>query len=127
MRQIYNKTGKILRTVICSESQYQYQCTREEQMVAGEGSGGTHYIKNGVITLRSANTAIVDKTIITADGTDKAILSKLHNPSTVKVSGADEVVVTDGTLEITADSVFDLQVRCDTVSQLVKEFTINAT
>ena len=125
MRQIYDNTGRILRTVVCSPTQYQYQAQTGESMVAGEGGNATHYISDGVITLKTVNTASIDKTDILANGEDTAIISNLFNPSIVLIQGQEEIV-TDGQVEITLDSKRSISVICRSVPHLDKEFIINA-
>lgn len=66
-----------------------------------------------------------DKTSITADGLDIAILSGLPIPCTVFIDDIENEV-SDGTLEFTADAVGEYQIRIDEVEYLPQEWTINA-
>ena len=130
MKQIYDiVTGEILRTVVCSSSQYQYQAKTGEGILAGGevGADNTHYVLNGVLTAKIENPAIADKISITADGVDKVTISEIYNPSEVIVSYSAREIVTDGIMEITADDVCVIKVRCRSVPYLDKEFIINAT
>ena len=130
MKQIYNiTTGEILRTIICSSSQYQYQVKTGEGILAGGeiGADNTHYVLNGALTAKTENPAIADKVLITADGIDKITISEIYNPSEVIVSYSAREIVIDGTMEITADGVCTIKVKCRSVPYLDKEFSINAT
>lgn len=67
----------------------------------------THYIDTvgDILTSRPASSTSIDKTAITADGVDEAIISSIPNPSTVVITdslGPQTVTVTDGTLEISS-------------------------
>ena len=96
-------------------------------MVAGEGNDANHYVGGGVVTAKTANTATINKTDIDADGVDEAIISNLYNPSDVRLIPGGTETVTDGVLEVTADSACTIEVLCRAVPHLDKEFTINAT
>lgn len=127
MKQIYDAiTGRILRTVVCSDTQYQYQVKTGESMVAGEGGNATHYVLEGTITSKIVNTASIDKTDILANGEDKAIISSLFNPSVVLIQGQEEIII-DGQVEITLDSKRSISAICRAVPYLDKEFIINAS
>lgn len=68
--------------------------------------GATHYLPAGTLTARPATSCPLDKTTITANGTDTATLSSIPVGASVTVTdsnGTTTYAATDSTLEITAD------------------------
>lgn len=101
--------------------------------VAGHGLvlttvlGGNKYIRisDEAIMDKQLLNATWNKTIITADGVDTAVLSGLPNPCTVKFDGVS-YIVTDGMFELASTTIGNYQVAIDEVEYLAESWEIEA-
>ena len=94
------ETGEIKFSGTCPDFAYEVQAPGFAKML-GHGFPSMHYILDGVITLRP--TVAFDTLSIAADGEATATLAGLPVPATVVVNG-EAHVVTDGTLELAAET-----------------------
>lgn len=77
---------------------------------------------------KSISSAVIDKTVISADGMDVATINNLHNPTVVRVNeNLGEFTVTDGSFEFTVDSPGEYRIACICALYLTKEFIVNAS
>ena len=105
---IHDASGRILRYGSCMEDNVTPQAGPGETVVTHPRdevySDSNFYVTGGVITPRATAVAVWDKTTITADGVDEAILSGLPDPVTLSIDG-DDVIVTGGELRFTATTI----------------------
>jgi len=94
--------------------------------VIGEYDGNTTYISDGKPVERLESNAVINETTILADSTDTAIISNIHNPSTVIVDNGQSWVVTDGVFEFTIDLARVYEITIKSVPYLDKVFTVTA-
>lgn len=107
------RNGRILRSGSASDLQTVYAQVREpfeDIMLFENWSFGTHYIVGGVAIARPTNPGF-NKTEITADGSDAAILS-LGTPFAAVIDGAPHSIA-DGVLEITSELPATYRVRVE--------------
>jgi hypothetical protein len=71
--------------------------------------------------------ATIDKTAITANGTDFATISNIPNPSNLIVQSIGVYKITDGTFEMTTQVKGAYHIVIESEGYLPKEFTINAS
>ncbi len=68
-----------------------------------------YYIDDGLLTPRPTNNATIDKTTITADGTDEAIITGITDQSTVSITSPDtdplSEVCIDGQVEFSTETL----------------------
>jgi len=66
------------------------------------------------------------KTMVTANGTDEAVLSPLPVPCTVYVDN-NQYIIDDGSFEFSADTAGDYEITVNEVSYLPENWVITAT
>ena len=124
---VYNSvTGRIIRTGSGGTLEtVNAQAYNPNEVVLTEPCDlGNDYVLAGVITPRQSLNATWNKTTITADGIDEAVLSTLPN-CTVTVDGTD-YVVTDGSFEFSATSIGEYAIRVDEVEYIAEKWMIIA-
>lgn len=96
--------GVILRWGASSPQSVDVQAQEGELVFLGLGETDTHYVNvvTGQVLNRPKMSVSVTTNSIPADGVSEAVISGLPNPTTASVNG-NEVTVTDGTLEFSAD------------------------
>ena len=101
---VFRKTdGMILRTVDSNDHMTDTQCSSEEDYLEVGPYGGDTYYVDGVVLSRSAMSISLDKTGITANGTDKATISNCPEDAEVFSNGDSiGIVGADGLVEITS-------------------------
>jgi len=130
---IYENSGTILRVVTCPSSQIEYQTQGDEKCIeCHDGvSDSTHWVnESGVLEDKPRMNVIFDKAEIAADGVDTAIASDIPVGAIVIISGAgsvNEMVVDDGILEITVDTVGEYQITIKSFPYLDHTEVINGT
>ena len=92
--------------------------------VGADTDAATQYVSEGEVVAREELTATWNAETVTADGSE-IVLSGLPIPCTVYVDG-EAVIVDDGSLEFSADTAGEYNVRVDEAAYLEKEWLINA-
>ncbi len=100
-------TGEIIGNGQCAEERF----AARSNVIEGSYNRNTEYVNilDGFLPIpRPSNNATIDKTTITADGTDEAIMTGITNPSTVSITSADtepiSEVCTDGRVEFATET-----------------------
>jgi len=124
---IYDDTGRILWVAYPSD-RYKDPSTiaPEFNYLEGEGDGDSQYVKDGVITDRPSMSLSVDKTTITANGTDEATISNIPSETTATCEG-ESLTIDDGELVFTTDTAGTYTITFECWPYLDEEVTINAT
>lgn len=104
--------------------------------MVGSAFPDLHYIdltdpQNPVVADRPANSALIDKVTITADGVDFATISSIAVSTRAVVTATNgvvggEYIVDDGVLELTADTPCTLTVTLTHYRELPITFTVEA-
>jgi hypothetical protein len=121
-------TGRIFGTQDHSREGVTLTVDPAHSVIPGESDGGVDYVDisgTPTITARSAITATLDKTSITADGVDTATLSGLPTTCTLNIDG-DTVAITDGTLAFTATDPGPYTITIDEVDSLLTRWEVTA-
>lgn len=131
---IYDQvTGKINRIIEASLGQGAIQVQPGEGFrdVSSSCQDDTHYIDLSVVTgieaMKTAFSISVDKTLINADGVDKATFTNIPNGTEVFVQLESKGTINDGTLELTNDAIESMDVLFQHVEYLDHQVTINAS
>lgn len=119
------RSGKINRVIIAPFGVAQDQVQEGESWVGGHSDDLIHYVDGGLIVNRPTMPCTINKTTITADSTDTAIISNLPEPCTVTFKG-QEYEVTDGTFGFTADLPGTYAVKVEAWPHLDATFTVEA-
>jgi hypothetical protein len=93
--------------------------------VSADTNSATQYISDGEVVARAALTATWSSETVAADGTTEVVLSTLPAPCTVYIDG-EAVIVDDGSLEFSAGTAGEYNVRVNEAAYLEKEWTIDA-
>ena len=91
---------------------------------SGDTDAATQYVLEGEVVAREALTATWNSETVTTDGSE-IVLSGLPTPCTVYIDG-EAVVVDDGSLEFSAGTAGEYNVRVNEAAYLEKEWTIDA-
>ena len=91
---------------------------------SGDTDAATQYVLEGEVVAREALTAAWNSETVTADGSE-IVLSGLPVPCTVYIDG-EAVIVGDGSLEFSAGTAGEYNVRVNEAAYLEKEWTIDA-
>jgi len=126
---IHDAEGRIVGSGGCVSTDLVLQGSEEGQTVieiTGENYSDTsHYVSGADIMNKTDLTADWNKSVISADGIDEAILSPLPIPCTVFVDG-DPTLVNDGSYEFSADDPGVYRIRVDTIQYLEQTWEIVA-
>lgn len=132
---VYSSTGIIRRTIDCPESMLSIQAQSGERVKQGECNQLTQYVvvdtdpENDVLTDKLSMPATIDKSTITADGSDKITILAPAEEITVKLSGPmfDVWTDSDGTIEWSTNVPGTYKITLSgIVRYLDKEFTVTA-
>lgn len=130
---VYNGAGRILRFGIAPDEMIEMQAQAGELVITVPQGvrDDTHYVLDGEAVPRVALPAF-NKTSITANGVDAAIVTGLPNPTQVIIRRGTEVqsaTVTDGVLEIASEApgAIVVTLRADAPQYLHTEVTIHAS
>ena len=85
------------------------------------------WVNNGVLEDKASLTATWDSTTVVADGVAEIVLSGLPVPCTAIIDHEQTVVVTDGSLEFSADVAATYSIVVDEVAFIRKEWTVSAS
>jgi len=85
------------------------------------------WVNNGVLEDKASLTATWDSTTVVADGVAEIVLSGLPVPCTAIIDHEQTVVVTDGSLEFSADVAATYSIIVDEVAFIRKEWTVSAS
>jgi len=125
----YDKTtGEILKIATCSKGAMEYELTQNTntEVILGHYSDALYYIVSGAVEPRPSMDLSVDKTTITADGTDEATITNIPSGATATCEG-ESLTIDDGELVFTADTVGTYTITFECWPYLDEEVTINAT
>ena len=113
----YITTGHITGVGRCMISDLPLQAQSGETILktADLVNDAENYIHDGAVTICTPLPATWNKTSITADGVDEAVLSDLPIPCTVYLDD-QEIVVDDGSFEFSTDDAGIYRVRVDAVA-----------
>ena len=98
--------------------------------VVNEPDPDTQYVVGTAIVARDVSQCSLDKINSTANGTDKATISNIPNPSIARIkddNGEFDIEVDDGILEITAETAQTITVCISSFPQLDFEVEVIAT
>lgn len=108
------------------------ECLKENQSILpteydDETDPSTQFVGLGTLSLamKSVLPLSLDKSVITADGQDVAVLSGLPVPFTVSVNHTP-VVVDDGTLEVASSQAGVIRLLVQHAAHVEESFVINA-
>lgn len=118
------RSGKINRVIIAPFGVAQDQVQEGESWVGGHSDDLIHYVDGGLIVNRPTMPGTLNKSTITADSTDTAIISNLP-PCTVTFAG-EAYEVTDGSFELTVDTPGTYEISVEAFPYLPATFTIEA-
>jgi len=90
-------------------------------------TGESMWVNNGVLEDKASLTATWDATTVVADGVAEIVLSGLPVPCTAIIDHEQTVVVTDGSLEFSADVAATYSIIVDEVAFIRKEWTVSAS
>ena len=119
------RSGKINRVIIAPFGVAQDQVQEGESWVGGHSDDLIHYVDGGLIVNRPTMPCTINKTTITADSTDTAIISNLPEPCTVTFK-EQEYEVTNGTFGFTTDLPGTYAVKVEAWPHLDATFTVEA-
>jgi|LGVE01.1.fsa_nt_gb hypothetical protein len=119
-------SGRITGRVECPQSAVWSQVQNGENWVAGSANDLTQYVSGGLITDRPQMSGTLNKTTITANGTDLATIANLPQPCTATFAGKQYEVM-DGSFEFTVDTPGSYTVKVEAFPHLPAEFTVEAT
>jgi len=85
------------------------------------------WVNNGVLEDKASLTATWDSTTVVADGVAEIVLSGLPVPCTAIIDHEQTVVVTDGSLEFSADVAATYSIVVDEVAFIKQEWTVSAS
>lgn len=123
--------GKIICTKIRPESDAESALVGElfgmEYLRDTDGSELFQYVVSGELVSRPINAYILNKSSITADEIDEAIISGIPDGAELFVNKISLGLVSDGAVELTADIPGNLAVRLVLFPYLDYEVTINAS
>lgn len=85
------------------------------------------WVNNGVLEDKASLTATWDATTVVADGVAEIVLSGLPVPCTAIIDHEQTVVVTDGSLEFSADVAATYSIVVDEVAFIKQEWTVSAS
>ena len=119
------RSGKINRVIIAPFGVAQDQVQEGESWVDGHSDDLIHYVDGGLIVNRPTMPGTLNKTTITADSTDTAIISNLPQPCTVTFAG-QTYLVEDGEFAFTADIPGSYIVEVEAFPHLPATFTVEA-
>jgi len=123
----YDNNGKILWVMDNSSiDETQTDMANEVNVMEGMADDETQYVDNGVIADRPSMNLSVDKTTITANGTDEATISNIPSGATATCEG-ESLTIDDGELVFTADMAGTYTITFECWPYLDEEVTINAT
>jgi|TARA_B110000977_G_scaffold193036_1_gene267430 hypothetical protein len=123
----YTTTGRITGVGHCviSDLPLQAQSGETTLITANVVNNAENYILAGAVTPRTPLPATWNKTSITADGVDEAVLATLPIPCTVYVDD-QSIVVDDGSFEFSSDSAGIYRVKVDAVEHTAITWEITA-
>ena len=85
------------------------------------------WVNNGVLEDKASLTATWDSTTVVADGVAEIVLSGLPVPCTAIIDHEQTVVVTDGSLEFSADVAATYSIVVDEVAFIKQEWIVSAS
>jgi len=85
------------------------------------------WVNNGVLEDKASLTATWDSTTVVADGVAEIVLSGLPVPCTAIIDHEQTVVVTDGSLEFSADVAATYSIIVDEVAFIKQEWIVSAS
>jgi|TARA_B110000908_G_scaffold140894_1_gene168241 hypothetical protein len=123
----YTTTGRITGVGHCviSDLPLQAQSGETTLITANVVNNAENYILAGAVTPRTPLPATWNKTSITADGVDEAVLATLPIPCTVYVDD-QSIVVDDGSFEFSSDDAGIYRIRVNAVAHTEITWEITA-
>ena len=123
----YTTTGRITGVGHCviSDLPLQAQSGETTLITANVVNNAENYILAGAVTPRTPLPATWNKTLITADGVDEAVLATLPIPCTVYVDD-QSIVVDDGSFEFSSDDAGIYLIRVNAVAHTEITWEITA-
>ena len=125
---IYDANGRIDRVFSGPDSVAPTQAQGDEQAISIDDSQTDEnaYVANGVIVDKAAFSLTINKTEITADGIDEAIISGIPAGTTVTWPDSQSDEVTDGVVEFAVDLPGNYTLTFTAISYLDQEVVIEA-
>ena len=125
---IYDANGRIDRVFSGPDSVAPTQAQGDEQAISIDDSQTDEnaYVANGVIVDKAAFSLTINKTEITADGIDEAIISGIPAGTTVTWPDSQSDEVTDGVVEFAVDLPGNYTLTFTAIPYLDQEVTIEA-
>ena len=125
---IYDANGRIDRVFSGPDSVAPTQAQGDEQAISIDDSQTDEnaYVANGVIVDKAAFSLTINKTEITADGIDEAIISGIPAGTTVTWPDSQSDEVTDGVVEFAVDLPGNYTLTFTAIPYLDQEVVIEA-
>ena len=125
---IYDANGRIDRVFSGPDSVAPTQAQGDEQAISIDDSQTDEnaYVANGVIVDKAAFSLTINKTEITADGIDEAIISGIPEGVQVEWPDGQTDIVTGGEIRFSVDLAGTYTFRFTAVPYLDQEVTIEA-
>ena len=125
---IYDANGRIDRVFSGPDSVAPTQAQGDEQAISIDDSQTDEnaYVANGVIVDKAAFSLTINKTEITADGIDEAIISGIPEGVQVEWPDGQTDIVTGGEIRFSVDLAGTYTFRFTAVPYLDQEITIEA-
>ena len=96
--------------------------------IVGRARSATHYVSGGVLLPRPANSCVIDKITITANGSDAATISNVPAGSLLIINGpvSASQEINDGSAVFTTDTPGTYAITIDCFPETAAEFTVTA-
>lgn len=127
---VYDADGTIVGNPTCMPYNIEAIAGGYSYMEVPPGTDDSvHYIAGGVVADKAAMTLAINKTTITADGVDEAIISGVPTGSKFDISGPvnSSGVCTDGSIEFSTTAAGTYTVLVTKAEYITELFTIEAT
>mgnify|MGYP003625736563 CR=1 FL=1 len=123
----YTTNGRITGVGQCVISDLPLQAQSGETTLITDNvvNNAENYILTGAVTPRTTLPATWNKTSVTADGADEAVLATLPIPCTVYVDD-EPIVVDDGSFEFSSDNAGIYRIRVNAVEHIEITWEITA-